>query len=266
MLLSLNFLNVALEQCACVCVFRLMLGQHVKGTTLEKGGWRGRFDAKSGWEETREKTCLHQRTPKGGGAKKRGGQNLTRRPPHEKQFPIPLTSVRFAPPYPIPLSKSLRNSQNFPQLTSSETIFGGSRKAVSDGPSSRGFAFWYVLPPPPLALPRVCMHLGCESGGSFFSRLSVHRQLHPSSSERLPPIHPILQSLDKPTRTCIPPHSQPLPPSTDQWPPPAWGLIVGCDAVGSAYLVGLVLTVLDTSVRGERVHNLGGMAVAYIFV
>ena len=88
-----------------------------------------------------------QRMPKGG-AKRRGGQNLTRRPPVENSFRPPLTSVRFAPPYPISLSKSLRSAQNFPQLTSSETIFGGSRKAASDGPSSRGFAFRYVLPPP----------------------------------------------------------------------------------------------------------------------
>ena len=35
------------------------------------------------------------------GAKKRGGQNLTRRPRRE-QFPTPLTSVRFAPPPHIP--------------------------------------------------------------------------------------------------------------------------------------------------------------------
>ena len=55
-----------------------------------------------------------QRTPKpgGGGAQKRGGGgNLTSRPP------------------------------NFPRLISSQTAFGGSRKMVSDGPSSRGSAF-----------------------------------------------------------------------------------------------------------------------------
>ena len=85
---------------------------------------------------------------KGGGAKKRGGQNLTRRPPTKNSFQPPSPRYVLPPPYPISLSKSLRNSQNFPQLTSSETIFGGSRKAVSDGPSSRGFAFRYVLPPP----------------------------------------------------------------------------------------------------------------------
>ena len=51
------------------------------------------------------------------------------------------------PPKSISLSKSPRNSQNFPQPTSSEMAFGGSRKAVSDGPSSRGFAFGTFCPP-----------------------------------------------------------------------------------------------------------------------
>ena len=41
-----------------------------------------------------------------------------------------------------------RNPQNFPRMTSSATIFGGSPKMVSKGPSSRGFAFRYVLPTP----------------------------------------------------------------------------------------------------------------------
>ena len=85
----------------------------------------------------------------------RGGQNLTRRPPHGNSFRPPLTSVRFAPPppYSISLSKSLRNAQNFPQLTS-ETTFRGSRKMVSDGPSSPRFCFSVSFaPPPPLALP-----------------------------------------------------------------------------------------------------------------
>ena len=77
-----------------------------------------------------------------------GGAKPHEETPHGKQFPTPLTSVRFAPPYSISLSKSLSNAQNFPQLTSSETAFGGSRKMVSDGPSSRGFAFRYVSPPP----------------------------------------------------------------------------------------------------------------------
>ena len=84
---------------------------------------------------------------RGGGQKSGGGKTS----PHRKQFPTPLTSVRFAPPPPHPISliKSLRNPHNFPQVTSSKTIFGGSPKMVSKGPSSRGFAFRYVLPPPP---------------------------------------------------------------------------------------------------------------------
>ena len=52
------------------------------------------------------------------------GQNLTRRPPTENSFRPP--SPRYVlppPPYPISLIKSLRNPQNFPQVTSSETIF-----------------------------------------------------------------------------------------------------------------------------------------------
>ena len=65
------------------------------------------------------------------------------------------------PPYSISLSKSLRNAQNFPQLTSSETIFGGSRKMVSDRPSSRGFAFRYVLPPPPFSSVQMRGRLWC---------------------------------------------------------------------------------------------------------
>ena len=54
------------------------------------------------------------------------------------------------PPYPISLIKSLRDPQNFRQVTSSETIFGGSQKMVFDGPSSRGFAF--LTNPKPLAI------------------------------------------------------------------------------------------------------------------
>ena len=49
-----------------------------------------------------------QRMPKGGGGK-----------PHGELFPTPLASVRFAPPYSISLSKSLRNPRIFPQLTTS---------------------------------------------------------------------------------------------------------------------------------------------------
>ena len=44
--------------------------------------------------------------------------------------------------------KSLGNSQKFPQMSSPKIAFGGSPKMVSKGPSSRGFALRYVLPPP----------------------------------------------------------------------------------------------------------------------
>ena len=75
---------------------------------------------------------------KGGGKKATGGGGAKphEENPHGKQFPTPLTSVRL----------------HFPQVTS-EIIFGGSPKMVSKGPSSRGFAFRYVLPPPRLAVP-----------------------------------------------------------------------------------------------------------------
>ena len=58
-----------------------------------------------------------------------------------------LTSPRYVlpPTSAISLSKSLRTSRNFPQLTS-ETAFGGSRKMLSDGPPLRGFTFRCVLP------------------------------------------------------------------------------------------------------------------------
>ena len=42
-----------------------------------------------------------QRTPKGGAKKRGGGAKPHEETPHEKQFPTPLTSVRFAP---LPLS------------------------------------------------------------------------------------------------------------------------------------------------------------------
>ena len=53
------------------------------------------------------------------------------------------------PPYPISLVMSFRNPLNFSQVTSLETVFGWFPKMVSKGPSSRSFAFRYVLPPPP---------------------------------------------------------------------------------------------------------------------
>ena len=177
-----------------------------------------------------------------GGQKSGGGAKPHEETPHEKQFPTPLTSVRFAPPYPISLSKSLRNSQNFPQLTSSETIFGGSRKAVSDGPSSRGFAFRYVLPPP-LALPSNFCNANTDTDfksvgmNSFrisifdatvwlncWSSLSMHRQsvdlAHPSPSHS-----PAPPSIPRPSPLPIHPfpiqflHTYPLPALLLRAPP-----------------------------------------------
>ena len=103
----------------------------------------------------------------------RGGQEKRGPKPHEetphgKPFPTPVTSVRFAPPSPpnpISLSKSLVNSQNLPQLTTSETAFGGSRKMVSDEPREVLLFGTFCPPPHPLALPRI---------GSFFAYPRVH--------------------------------------------------------------------------------------------
>ena len=113
---------------------------------------------------------------KRGGGKKSGGAKPHEETPTENGFRPPLPSVRLPPPppYSISLSKSLRNSQNFPQLIS-EKPFGGSQKAVSDAPSSRGFAFRYVLPPPPLDQSRFWGR-GCDE--ALFSEnkgLSVKR-------------------------------------------------------------------------------------------
>ena len=86
---------------------------------------------------------------RGGGQKSPGGgQNLTRRPPTENSFPTPLTSVRFTPLYPV----SLMIPQNFPQVTSSETIFGGSQKWFVRG-HHREVLLFGTFCPPPLALP-----------------------------------------------------------------------------------------------------------------
>ena len=95
----------------------------------------------------------NQKTSKGGGG--RGGAKPHDETPHRRNGFRP-PSPRYGlppPPFSISLSKSRRNSQNCPQPTSSETAFGGSRKMVSDGPSSRGFAFGTFCRPLPLALP-----------------------------------------------------------------------------------------------------------------
>ena len=101
---------------------------------------------------------------KGGGGKKRGGGGAKPRKetPHGKQFSTP------------PVIKPLTNSQNFPQVTPSETAFGGSLKMVSKGPSSRGFAPPPLFcPPPPLTLPRI-----------FVSQLSCSYPHRGGNSER----------------------------------------------------------------------------------
>ena len=96
---------------------------------------------------------LFQRPRKrgGGGAKKRGGQNQTRRPPTQNSFRPPHLGTFCPLPHSISLSKSLRNSQNFPQLTSSETAFGGSRKSGFRRAILARFCF-SVRSPPPLAM------------------------------------------------------------------------------------------------------------------
>ena len=98
-------------------------------------------------------TPNNQRTPKGG-AKQRGGAKPHKENPHGKQFPTPPSPRYIPPPNVISLIKSLTNTQNFPQVTPSKTVFGGSPKMVSDGPSLRGFAPPAVFPPP-LARPRI---------------------------------------------------------------------------------------------------------------
>ena len=54
----------------------------------------------------------HQRTPKGGGKKEGGGA----KPHTEISFRPPSPRYVLPPPYSISLSKSLRNSRNFPQV------------------------------------------------------------------------------------------------------------------------------------------------------
>ena len=89
----------------------------------------------------------------------RRAKNVKNRQKVSKSFSTLFDNFRAAPffrpllqsadiPF-ISLIEALANAQNFPRLTT----FGGSRKTVSDGPSSRGFAFRYVSRPPPLALP-----------------------------------------------------------------------------------------------------------------
>ena len=113
---------------------------------------------------TERGVCAFARERQRGGKKRGGGGGKTSRGPHtENSFRRPSRRYVFPlPPYGISLNKSLRGAQNFPQLTS-ETAFGGSQKMVSDGPSSRGFAFRYVLPPPPSSSAQICFAVHCLS-------------------------------------------------------------------------------------------------------
>ena len=129
-------------------------GMHPRNLVHPNQGYFGRF-CDCNWQRRPEKlrcTLQLSREHQRGGGKKTGGAKPG--DPRRKTVSDLPTSVRFAtspPPYSISL---LSNSlQDFPQVTS-ERAFGGSPKVASSGPSSRGFAFWYVLLPPPLALPR----------------------------------------------------------------------------------------------------------------
>ena len=89
-------------------------------------------------ERARERESERARTPRGGGKTSRGDLPITR-------FSTSLASVRFVcyPPGHFSFSFPFR----FPQVTPSETALRGSPKTVFKGPSSRGFAVWYILPP-----------------------------------------------------------------------------------------------------------------------
>ena len=82
-------------------------------------------------------------------------KTLSNPPPPRYVSPPPLNPFLF-------LSPLLRISQNFPQASSSETIFGGSPKMVSSGHPRKGFALRCVLTLP-LALPSNSSVLHIES-------------------------------------------------------------------------------------------------------
>ena len=107
-----------------------------------------------------------QRTPAKGGKKRRGGGDKASRgePPYGKQLPTPLTSVRSAPPpYSISLKKSVRNSQSSPQLTTSETAFGGSQKWLPTSHPREVLLFGTFCSPPWLCpeFDGSCLHTLC---------------------------------------------------------------------------------------------------------
>ena len=93
-----------------------------------------------------------------GGSKNGGGggvgQNFMRRPPQKKVSDPPHLGTCCPPPSnSISLIKSLRNSQNFSQVTSSETAFGGSPKWLPMDHPREVCLFGTFPPPPPFALP-----------------------------------------------------------------------------------------------------------------
>ena len=85
-----------------------------------------------------------------GGAKKRGGGKTSQGDPPWKAVSDPPHLGTFCPPppYSISLSKSLTNSQNFPQLASSESTFGGLEKWFPTG-HPREVLFCGTFCPPP---------------------------------------------------------------------------------------------------------------------
>ena len=90
-----------------------------------------------------------QRTPKGG-AKKRGGGKTSRGDPPRKTVSDPPHLGTFCPPPPMAflLVSPLEVPQNFPQLTSSETAFGGSQKKFPTGHPREVLLFGTFCPPP----------------------------------------------------------------------------------------------------------------------
>ena len=124
-------------------------------------------------------------TQKGGGAKPH--EETT----HRKQSPPPSPRYVFfaPPPYSFSLSKLFRIDRNFPQLTSSETAFGGSRKMVWDGPSARGSAFRYVSPPLVAQSSAIGVTVAATPPFSAIRFRNPKVPRYPSTS---PPRHPLL--------------------------------------------------------------------------
>ena len=89
-----------------------------------------------------------QRTPKGGPKGGRGGASKTLTRKHSTTYVLRQT---------ISLINSLRDSENFSQVSPSETAFGGSLKLLKSGFQEiilSRFCFSVRFAPAPLALPR----------------------------------------------------------------------------------------------------------------